>query len=89
MLSIVKQALRITSSAYDGEIQLLIDACKAEIANNNVDLNNESLLTYYQLAVINFCKAHFGNNPDSEKFLKIYESLKTYLMGLNRGLSDG
>ena len=42
---------------------------------SNVDIDNP-LINH---AIIIYCKAYFGNNPDSEKYLKSYEHMKISL----------
>ena len=42
MLAIVKLALRITTSAFDSELQSLIDACIEEMAGLGVVITTES-----------------------------------------------
>lgn len=84
MLEIVLKALRIKTSSFNAEIQMLIDACKEELVKNGVDVSSLEIKNYYQLATINFCKGHFGNNPNAEKYLAIYENLKSYMMGISR-----
>jgi hypothetical protein len=80
----VKMALRITSNAFNGEITNIIDAAKAELKLTGVllskidNIETDSLL---KRAVILYSKSHFGlDNPDSEKYQKAYDSLKTHLV---------
>jgi len=81
MLNKVKLALRINNNAYDNEISDLISACKKElelagIASSNIVDTDEMIIQ----AVIYYCKANFGyDNPDAERYIKSYESLKAFL----------
>lgn len=81
MLNKVKLALRINNDAYDGEINDLIDACKKElelagIASSNITDTDEMIIQ----AVVSYCKAFFGfDNSDAERYIRSYESLKTFL----------
>lgn len=81
MLNKVKLALRINNSAFDDEINDLIDACKrdlelAGIASSNINTNDEMIIRAINL----YCKGNFGfDNPDAEKNIKAYESLKSFL----------
>lgn len=81
MLNKVKLALRISNSAYDEEITDLIRACKKElelagIASSNISDTDEMIIQ----TVINYCKAYFGyDNPDADRYIKSYESLKAFL----------
>ena len=78
MLQQIKTSLRIVNDAFDEEILMLIESCKAELNLAGVSDINESdpLIT---LAITFFAKAHFGYDNDSEKFNKSYERLKKTL----------
>jgi len=79
----IKAALRIGSatSAYDEEIEDLIDAAKADLALAGVledKLDTTDPLIRRAIGV--YCKAHFGwNNPDAERLQAAYELLKRHL----------
>lgn len=81
MLNKVKLALRINNSAYDDEIEGLINACKKElelagIASSNI-VDSDNIISQ---AIILYCKSYFGlGNPDSEKLIQAYEHLKAFL----------
>lgn len=81
MLNKVKMALRINNDAYNDEITGLIDACKKElelagIASSNI-VESDAIIVQ---AIISYCKGNFGyDNPDAERYLKSYESLKSFL----------
>jgi hypothetical protein len=78
MLEKVKQALRIKNMAYDYEIADLIFAAKADLSLGGVNkIADDDILILR--AVILYCKANFGSNPDSEKYQKSYEMLKASL----------
>ena len=83
----VKTANRVKTmdAGIVGELQDLIDTAKADLILagvleskiDNMEINNDSLL---KRAVIFYTKANFGlDNPDSEKYQKAYDSLKTHL----------
>jgi len=81
MLNKVKLALRISNTAYDSEITDLINACKKELelagiaSSNIVDTDGIIIQT-----IISYCKAYFGyDNPDAERYIRSYESLKSFL----------
>jgi len=85
MLEKVKVALRIMSTAFDGEIENLIAACKADlrIAGINVELA-ESVTPpagdpLLERAIILYCKGHYGWNEISEKYVEAYQHLKVSL----------
>jgi len=83
ILNDVKVALRVaaTTTAFDGEIQDLINAAIADlklagvVADKAVDTD-----TLIKRAITTYCKANFGyDNPDAERFWRSYESLKMHL----------
>ena len=86
MLEDVKQALRITNKAYDGEVQDLIDAALADLYQSGVFIDIEEFRQsdttdpLIKRAIITYCKAHFGyDNPDSERLNEAYIMLKQHL----------
>lgn len=89
MLDKVKNALRIKTTAFDDEVQGLIDACKVDLRLVGVNVPEEKppaegettstgdpLITR---AIILYAKAHFGFSEDSEKYQKAYDYLKCSL----------
>lgn len=73
MLNAIKLALRISTNAFDSEIQTLIDAAIAEMAGLGVTAAT-STTTDPQIisAVIAYCKWQFGNNEDADRWRDIY-----------------
>jgi len=82
LLDDAKLALRITSSAFDSEVQDLIDAARADlilagVKREKAEDENDPLI---KRATITYCKAHFGyDNPEAERFQKAYEMIKMHL----------
>jgi len=79
LLEDIKQVLRISNTAYDIEIQDLIDTCKADLqlAGLLVVDDTDPLI---KRAITVYVKANFGwDNPDSEKLQQSYEMLKNHL----------
>jgi len=77
----VKTVLRISNTAFDVEINDLIDAVKSELGlvgiNDNLIVVTDALI---RRAVMTYVKANFGwDNPDSEKLQKSYEMLRNHL----------
>lgn len=76
MLSIVKLALRITTTAFDGELQLLIDSCIEEMTGLGVEITLDGSgvpeSQQIQSAIIAYCKWLFGNNEDADRWRDIY-----------------
>lgn len=79
MLESIKMALRIKSSAFNEEINDLIEAAKLDLLTSGVTIIKEEdpLL---KSAITIYCKANFGlDNKDSEKYQESYESIKKKL----------
>lgn len=79
VLDEVRQALRITNTAYDSEIGRLIEAAKLDLSTGGVEVievGDQLTLS----AIILYAKANFGmTNPDMEKYQKSYGALKITL----------
>lgn len=79
MLESVRKALRISSSAFDDEINDLIEESKLDLKTSgvvNIDTNDHLI----QKAIKTYCKANFGlDNKDMEKYQASYESIKEKL----------
>ena len=75
MLNKVKLAMAITTSAYDAELQDLIDAAYLDLGIAGVDnqLIHDKLV---QRAVITYCRMMFHSPADFENLRWAYESLK-------------
>lgn len=79
MLEKVKLALRITSIAFDDEINDLIEAAKTDLFISGIKTINENDALIQQ-AIKTYCKANFGlDNKDSEKYQESYDMLKQHL----------
>lgn len=75
----VKKELRISGTAADTEIQMLIDAVKLELAESGV-LTVSETDALVKMAIMLYCKGHFGyDNPEAERFLEKYELLRGWL----------
>lgn len=81
ILDDVKIALRISAgnAAFDGEVQDLIDAAKADLGLSGVlDISDTDALI--KRAIITYCKANFGyDNPEADRFQRSYDLLKAHL----------
>ena len=87
MLAKIKTSLRISSTAFDAEIQDLINAEIQDLINAALlDLALAGVLNLDQTdaliirAVTTYVKAHFGwDNPDSARLHMSYEMLRNHL----------
>lgn len=78
MLEAVRLALRITTQAYDAELELLIDAALDDLGIAGVD----STLTSAPLvrrAVITYCRMNFGSPADYQNLKTAYDEQKAQL----------
>ena len=78
----IKQSLRVSNSAYDSEIQDLIDACKSDLRLAGIFFvdGTEETDPLLKQAIRTYCKATFGyDNPDAERFHDSYIMLKQHL----------
>ena len=79
ILDDVKLSLRITSTAYNTEINDLISACKADLTLSGINTTDDTD-TLIKRCIMSYVKAHFGyNNPDSDRLKEAYDSLKRHL----------
>lgn len=75
----VRASLRITSEAFDGEINDLISACTHDLDVSGV-ISTPTDDPLIRRAITLYCKANFGlGNQDAEKYNASYENLKTRL----------
>ena len=78
MLNKVKIALRISTDAFDSELNDLIDAAKLDlgIAGVKVPAILDAIVTQ---AIITYCKMRFGLPEDYDKLKKSYDEQKAQL----------
>ena len=78
MLDEVKKALRINGTAFDVEIQALIDTALEDLKVTGIDTDTANVRV--DQAVILFCKTHFGyDNPEADRFAASYDLLKSHM----------
>ena len=78
MLEKVKLALRITTVAFDSEIQDLIDAALADLGIAGVTTITETAPLIIR-AVTTFCRVNFGQPDDYDKLKYSYDEQKAQL----------
>jgi len=80
MLDKVKLALRITTDAFDSELEDLIDAAYADLGIAGVTSTDTTDCLIIR-AVITFCKVNFGAPDDTEwqRLKKSYDEQKSQL----------
>lgn len=73
MLNAIKLALRISTNAFDSEIQTLIDAAILEMNKLGVVAATDSTEDPQIIsAVVAYAKWQFGNNEDADRWRDIY-----------------
>lgn len=78
MLTKAKLAMRLTTTAYDDEIQRLIDAACADLDIVLDDINTQDPLVLQ--AVITYVRLHFGTPEDYDHLKSSYDEQKAQLM---------
>ena len=75
----VKTALRITTDAYDSELEELIEAAQLDlgVAGVIVPPNLDALVTR---AVVTYCKMSFGLPEDYDRLKRAYDEQKAQLV---------
>lgn len=87
LLDKVKTALRVSGTAFDGEVADLIDAAKADLQGAGVRVVDTDSL--HVQAIICFCKARYGyeDPQQADRFWAAYEQHKIHL-AIRAGVSD-
>lgn len=78
MIEKVKLALRITTTAFDSEIEDLISAALADLGIAGVENAVESDPLIVR-AVITYCKANFGESDEYDRLKAAYDEQKAQL----------
>lgn len=82
LLDDVKLALRVTNTAFDPEIQDLIEAARRDLVLSGITALkvNDDTDPLIKRAIVVYCKANFGyDNPEAERFQRSYDMLKMHL----------
>lgn len=78
MLESVKLALRITTNAFDDEIQDLINAALADLGIAGIT-NQDQTDALIKRAVITYCRVNFGEPDDYDRMKASYDEQKAQL----------
>jgi len=78
MIEKVKLALRVTTTAFDSEIEDLISAALADLGIAGVEnaFETDPLIVR---AVITYCKANFGESDEYDRLKAAYDEQKAQL----------
>ena len=78
MLTKVKLALRVTTDAFDSELNDLIDAAKLDLGIAGVDVPDE-IDAIVSRAITTYCKLHFGEPDEYDRLKASYDEQKAQL----------
>lgn len=78
MLAAVKLALRISTNAFDDELTALIAAAQLDLGVAGVIVPTE-LDALIKVAVITYCRLHFGQPDDYDRLKRSYDEQKAQL----------
>lgn len=78
MLAKVKKALRITTNAYDTELEGLISAAAIDLDIAGID-SAYGVNSIIEVAIITYCKLHFGEPDDYDHLKASYDEQKAQL----------
>lgn len=78
MLEAVKLALRISTTAFDAELNNLISSARLDLGVAGVIVPNE-LDALVKTAIITYCRMHFGQPDDYDRLKKSYDEQKAQL----------
>jgi hypothetical protein len=78
MLDKVKLALRITTNAFDSELNDLISAAQLDLGIAGVVIPDE-IDAIVSRAVITYCKLHFGEPDEYDRIKASYDEQKAQL----------
>lgn len=81
MLDLVKTALRIKTTAFDSELQQLINAALIDLGFGGVssDVLAENHDAIINQAIITYCKMNFGLPEDYDRLKRSYDEQKAQL----------
>lgn len=79
ILDDVKIALRVSTDAFDSELNMLIDAGRKDLEIAGVVLP-DGLDPITTRAIITYCKVHFGEPDEYDRLKAAYDEQKAQLM---------
>lgn len=80
MLAKVKMALRITTTAFDSEINDLISAACKDLGVVGVEAESTTTDALLTRAIITYCRLNFGSPEDYDRLKKSYDEQKAQLI---------
>ena len=80
MLTAVKLAMRLTTTAYDAEITRLINAAIGDLGIVDITATATTEDALLQQAIITYCRMNFGTPEDYDRLKASYDEQKAQLM---------
>lgn len=80
MLAKVKLALRVTTNAFDDEINGLIAAACADLGVVGVNVDATTADALLTRAIITYCRMNFGSPEDYDRLKKSYDEQKAQMI---------
>lgn len=80
MLSLVKMAMRVTTTAYDSEISALIAAACADLGVVGVTATTSETDPLLERAIVTYCRLNFGSPDDYDRLKASYDEQKAQLI---------
>ena len=83
MLALVKLALRITTDAFDAELNMLSSAALADLGLTDISedvLTEDTNLALIQRAVITYVRCNFGEPDEYDRMKASYDEQKAQLL---------
>lgn len=88
MLALVKKALRISTDAFNDELEMLIAAAYADLGIAGVTIApNTKRDEIVKTAVCTYCKLNFGIPDDADRLKRSYDEQKAQL-SMSTGYTD-
>ena len=93
LLDDMRVALRVSSVAFDGEIQTLIDSAIEDMTRVGIDPSyiepeEGDMPALVRSAITCYCKGHFGyDNDEAKRFLASYRQVVCDLLNSTHNLS--
>ena len=78
MLEKVKMALRLSTTAYDNELNVYINSAKIDLGIAGVELP-ATLDAICEMAIITYCRMHFGTPDNYDRLKASYDEQKAQL----------
>lgn len=80
LTSTVKTALRVTTDAYDTEINGLIDAACADLGIVGITASSTTTDALLIRAITTYCRCNFGQPDDYDRLKASYDEQKAQMM---------